>query len=137
MFAAIVGDRLREHWTRYQDDLYGHVPGFAPFSIDTESRPTANISKTVYLKRTDRNFGLDDASNAAGDRLIAVLTPIVNQWATANKRIMLEAELGSTGAKITQQRSGYERALETLRAEEDKIADLVIHEAQVRNALRR
>jgi len=132
----IVGDRPERAWSYAETTLKPYVPGFAPYRADRE-RSRWDINESLSLKRVDRNHGFDDASDAAKARLITMLTPIVNQWAAANKRIMLEAELGSTSNQIVRQRGDYEKALEALQVEENKIADLVIHESQVRDTLRR
>jgi len=136
-FAAIVGDRNERSWTMNQEELKRHVPGFAPFSIETEGRPTSNIQESIRLKRADRNYGLDDASDSAKERVLSVLTPIVNKWAADNKRAMLEAERSYVSNQIASRREEYEKAIAALQAEEAKIADLVIREIQVRNELRR
>ena len=132
----IIGDRPERAWSYAESRLKPYVPGFAPYSADLE-RGRWDIAESMSLKRVDRNHGFDDASDAAKARLTAMLTPLVNQWATVNKKIMLEAEAGSTSNQIIRQRGEYEKALEALRVEETELADLVIHEAQVRSALRR
>jgi hypothetical protein len=133
LFREIVGERQERAWSYAESTLKSYVPGFAPYGAAQDDRGRWEVEESLSLKRVDRaerHYGV------SGVEAITLLTPITNRWAATNRRIMLEAEAGSTSNQIIRQREDYEKALEALRTEEEKISDLMVHEAQVRSALR-
>lgn len=127
-----------EHWSYYARELRSYVPGFAPLSAHKRERGEGyEISKSVWLKRADRRFGLEDATASAERKFTDALVPVVNAWAAAHKREMLEAEIHNVNNEIGRKLEDYRKALAELDAVEAKLADLVIHEVQAKDALRR
>lgn len=137
-FAEFTKGLRPEHWAGYARDLQRYVPGFAPYSVSKTERGNGyNYSKSLWLRKADRNFGLTEASSAAERKFVDVLVPIVNRWAADHKREMLEAEIGNANNEIRRQQENYRELLTKLDELEAKLAELVIHEVQVKDALRR
>lgn len=136
----VRGSEKPEYWSFWLRDMKSYVPGFAPYSASRQEkndRLVIEVFPSLSLKRSDRrSVANDDASDSAKKKFLAIMTPVVNQWAAAHKREMLEAEAGSANNKIVRQLETYREALEKLTEIESGLAVQVVREAQARAELR-
>lgn len=139
-FSELVRGQKPEHWSFWLRDMKTYVPGFAPYTAsrrELNDTFAAEVHPSLYLKRSDRRMSSnDDASDSAKKKFLAIMTPIVNQWASSHKREMLEAEAGSANNRIVRQMEEYREALEKLTEIESLLGAQVVREAQARAELR-
>lgn len=126
--------RGQVHYTYFDED--GAFVAYRDPPVKPPAGPVAYRSTNLFMHRTDRFSSRNDATAAGEKKFLDTLTPLVNNWASQNKKWLLRAEANKTSDEIKSLNNDFEKAAQALAEIEDKIGKLVVHELQVERALR-
>lgn len=114
--------------------IYYEGEGFVALGPKKDTGHSTYRDSTAWLYRTDQFH--TEASKAARDKIVQVLTPIVNAWAASHRREMLDGEAAQVSNDVMSAAQDVDKARAALAEVEAKLADLVLRELAVEDAIR-
>ena len=108
--------------------------GFVPLGPVTSKTYREDWMRSI--ERLDRGFPRPAPTSTQRAAVIQVLTPVVNAWAAAHRREMLEAEIGKANNAVTSADSDVAKAIDALEEAQKKLAATLLHEIGAQDALK-